>query len=930
VEVRVLGPLEVVGDGGVVPVGALMQRRLLAALVIDAGETCSADVLVDALWGESPPSSAAKLLQVYVSQLRKVLPAGARIRTRGAGYVLALDDGSLDAARFERLLAQARDARAAGNPALASSLLGRALALWRGRAYGELAYDDFARAEADRLDELRLIALEERIDAQLALGRHGELLAELGSLAAEHPLRERLQEQAMLALYRCGRQAEALDVYAAVRARLHDDLGLEPGAELRELQRRILQQDAGLAVQPSAAEPLSELPSPPNALVGRERELEELRGLLLREGARLVVLTGAGGSGKTRLALEAARELSGSFANGAALVGLAPLGDPGLVVGAICDRLGIPAVPGQEPLETLAAALRPRELLLVVDNVEHLRAAAPSFVELLARAPHLTLLVTSRTVLHLSGEHVYPLEPLLHEAAVALFLERAREADRSFSPDAANEAAVGRICELLDGLPLAVELAASRIRTLTPVELLDRLDPRLPLLTGGARDLPARQQTLRATLEWSFDLLDEDDQRGLSRLAVFAGGCTLDAAEAVCATTVDRLSSFVDQNLLRRDQTADGSRYSMLQTIRELGLERLGKSGEREATAAAHLDHFLALAEAAEVKGGASTPESLDRLDAERDNFRAAMRWALDEGRPVSALRLASALGRLWVIRAHREGYDWLSEALEAAPDAPPEVRAAGLMWAGSTVFFTGDHERATALGEEALVLFRQLGDKRNVARELDRLAAATALSGDRAKARALADESLALFRETGDRAGSLYPLSKVALDERMSGKRERGVALTTEALELAREVGDWWWAGGLLADLADMAWEDGDLSRAATFSRDSLSLAHVLGDVRGVADGLGLLAVLAAAEGDRARASRLWGAVEALEESGETRLEADARARCEGAILPLSDAELEAARAEGRAMTLDETVQYALDAKGSESRHREDRLTKS
>jgi predicted ATPase len=720
----------------------------------------------------------------------------------------------------------------------------------------------------------------------------------------------------MLALYRCGRQAEALEVYAAARTRLHDDLGLEPGAELRELQRRILQQDPGLAVQPSAAEPLGELPSPPNALLGRERELEELRGLLLRDGARLVVLTGAGGSGKTRLALEAARELSTSFANGAALVGLASLSDPGLVDGAICHGLGIPAVPGQEPLETLAAALRPRELLLVVDNVEHLRAAAPSFVELLARAPHLTLLVTSRTVLHLSGEHVYPVEPLSHEAAVALFLERAREADPSFSPDAANKAAVERICELLDGLPLAVELAASRTRTLTPVELLDRLDARARLLTSGARDLPARQQTLRATLEWSFDLLDEDEQRELSRLAVFAGGCTLDAAEAVCATTVDRLSSLVDHSLLRRSQTADGSRYSMLQTIREFGLERLEKSGERDATATAHLDHFLALAETwqpGEVKGEAYTPESLNRLDAERDNFRAAMRWALDEGRPVLALRLASALGRLWVIRAHREGYGWLSEALEAAPDAPPDVRAVGLMWAGSTVFFTRDYERTTALCEEALELFRQLGDKRNVARMLDRLAAPAALSGDHAKARALADESLALFREIGDRAGSLYPLSKVALDERRSGRRDLGLALTTEALALAREVGDSWWEVGLLADLAEIAWEDGDLSRAATFSRDSVSLAHVLGDVLAVAYGLGLLVVLAAAEGDQARASRLWGAVEAIEESGEARLDADSRVRCETAI-PLSDAKLEAARAEGRAMSLDEAVQHALN----------------
>ena len=379
-DIRVLGPLELAGTEGPLPLAAPMQRRLLAALVTRAGDTRSADALIDTLWGEAPPASAAKVLQTYVSQLRKTLPQGARIVTRGAGYALELENASLDAGRFERLLDEGRNAVREGNPALGASLLRRALALWRGQAYGEFAYEEFARGEAERLEELRLVAIEERFDAELALGRHAELLPELQSLARERPLRERLQAQTMLALYRCGRQTEALDLYATVHATLRDELGLEPGQELRALQHRILKHDPALAVARVAEESRSVLPAPPNALVGRRDELAELCRLLVREQVRLLVLTGAGGSGKTRLALEAAHETALSFANGAVFVDLAPLRDPELVVGTISRALAINDVAGQEPFDTLVAALRPLELLLVVDNAEHLRAASPLFV----------------------------------------------------------------------------------------------------------------------------------------------------------------------------------------------------------------------------------------------------------------------------------------------------------------------------------------------------------------------------------------------------------------------------------------------------------------------------------------------------------------------------------------------------------------------
>ena len=396
-----------------------------------------------------------------------MLPSDVALVTRPGGYALELAPASLDAARFERLLAESVAAGREGNPALAASLAEQALALWRGRAYGELAYEDFARAEADRLEELRLAALEERIDAQLALGRHAEVLSEVLSLASEHPLRERLHEQAMLALYRCGRQSDALEHYAAARARLRDDLGLEPGPALRELQRRILQHDPELGRPELAAPAAAALPASPNPLVGRERELEELRALVARRDARLIVLTGAGGSGKTTLALEAARQAADSFANGAVLVELAPLRDAARVIPTIAHAVGVADHPDRQPLDALAAALVPQELLLVVDNVEHVREAAPALAHLAARAPRLTLLATSRAVLHVSGEHVFPVVPLSEDAAAELFVQRARLLEPSFAPTLGDEADIREICRRVDCLPLAIELAAARIRTLT-------------------------------------------------------------------------------------------------------------------------------------------------------------------------------------------------------------------------------------------------------------------------------------------------------------------------------------------------------------------------------------------------------------------------------------------------------------------------------
>jgi predicted ATPase/DNA-binding SARP family transcriptional activator len=862
VEVRVLGPVEVVGEAGAVRLPGRKQRRLLAALVVRAGASAATDVLIEAIWAGMPPPSAPKLLQVYVSQLRKALADGIRIETRGGGYALALDARSLDAARFEQLLGQGSAARREGNPRLALSLLDRALSLWRGAAYGELAYEDFARTEAERLEELRTVAVEERFESGLALGRHAELLPELQSSASARPLRERLQAQLMLALYRCGRQTDALELYRAVRKRLRDDLGLEPGPELRELQRRILDQDPGLDATRAEEPPGSALPVAPNPLLGRERELAELRDLLLRDDVRLLVLTGAGGSGKTRLALEAAHETAGSFANGAAFVELAPLRDPALLVGAIAGALAIEPVGDEEPLETLGAFLRPRELLLVLDNAEHLREATPMLSALLARAPRLTLLVTSRTVLHLSGEHVYPVQPLAEKPALALFVARARQADVRFVADEADAGSIRSICARLDGLPLAIELAAARTPTLRPRELLDRLDPRLPLLTGGPRDLPARQQTLRATLDWSFGLLTVPEQELAARLAVFVGRFDLDAATVVCDADLDRLASLAGQSLLRR--TGEGE-FAYLETIREYALERLGGLPDADEIRRRHFRHFLALAETSDLsavrrRGG----ERLDLARAALDNLRAALAWSLETDSVELGLELASAMERFWVTHDPREGMRWF-EALLGHPGAEavaPEVRAHALRAYGGAADIAGEDEAARRLYEQSLAGFEQLGDERGRAVLLHRLGISALRRGELEQARELVEASQAIHERSGDRWGLAQTAGTLGAVARDAGDRQRALELVESSAAEAREVGVRWWESGMLAEQAALLLHAGRIEEAEARARESLALADEMGDGAGRVLGVGLLAALAASRGRTERAEQLWTAV--------------------------------------------------------------------
>jgi predicted ATPase/DNA-binding SARP family transcriptional activator len=863
VELRLLGPIEVADGDGVIPVRAAKQRRLLAALAVAQGRTCSTDELVDAVWGASPPPSARKLLQIYVSRLRRVLPGDAVV-TRGPGYALDVDPEALDAVRFERLVADAATALDAGNPALAASLSERALALWRGPAFAELAYEDFARPEAERLEELRVVALEQRLDAQLRLGR--DVLADALALAAQHPLRERPQALAMLALYRAGRQTDALEAYAATHQLLREELGLEPGPELRELQRRILQQDPAL-LSP-AAEPVRLLPVPPNPLVGRERELEAIRALLTRRDVRLLVLTGAGGSGKTRLALEAARDAAGSFANGSVLVELAPLRDPELVVPTIAHALEVAESQAQTPA-ALGEAVRDRELLVVLDNAEHLRVAAPAFVELLARAPRLTLLVTSRTVLHVSGEHVFPVAPLTHEAALELFEQRARALQPVFRLDEESREQVLAICDSVDRLPLAVELAAARTRVLAPAAILERLTERLGLLTGGPQDLPARQQTLRETLDWSYELLLPEARTFLARLSVFSGGFGVDAAAAVCGpdgSALELIQTLTDASLVLGERHGGEIRYRLLETVREYAAGRLLELDARE-TAMRHAEWSLALAEEAEPRlSGEDQSRWFRILETEHDNLRAALGYLAADGEPEQRLRLAVALSRFWYVRGYLgEGRRLLEGALADAHGAAPLLLRRALTAVAALALLQGDYVAATDFAERALGAARQGDEPRFVANALSNLGAIVLAAGDTVRATAVLEEAVELARNVGDERITALAINNLGDLALTTGDYDRAGPLFAESHALLVARGD---TANIARSLFNLGAVDLMLDRADAARsrfRASLELAQETDDKEDLAWCLEGLAAVAAAAGDGERASTLLGSAREL-----------------------------------------------------------------
>ncbi|MEU7974509.1 BTAD domain-containing putative transcriptional regulator [Micromonospora sp. NPDC049089] len=820
VQFGVLGPLAVTTDvGEPVVVPGTKVRALLADLLANRNQVVSADRLIDDLWGDDAPANPTGALQVRISQLRKALndaEPGARelVESRPPGYLLRVD--AVDVDRFDEL------ARCADVDRLTE-----ALALWRGEAYADVADAEFVRAEAARLAEQRLVVQERLAQARLARGEHDLVAADLAELVARHPLREGLRAVQLRALYAAGRQSEALESYAELRARLAEELGLDPGPELVALHRRILEQDAGLNAPPKAAIVRGNLPAPLDELIGRDEALAELRALLPRQ--RLVTLVGPGGVGKTRLATETAR--TASYPDGVRLVELAPLpaGDA-RVAEQVLAALGAHEAAGttQSPADRLVTALRHRQLLLVLDNCEHvIEPVAELVARLLRDVPGVSVLATSREPLGLTGERLWEVPPLpvpddgdldavRRSAAARLFVARAAAQQRGFRLDGPTATAVAQLCRRLDGLPLALELAATRVRALGVRGVVDRLDDRFRLLTSAQRDVPQRQRTLTAVIGWSWDLLDESDRVVLAQLAVFPDGCTPEAAEEVCRTDLDALARLVDRSLVVLDDSGAAPRYRLLESVAAFCLDRLSDADEVRGR---HASYYTELAERADPGlRGADQQRWLALLDTELANLRSALAHG-------GGLRLAVALSWYWFLRGR------LTEARRALAvpgDAEQEARAApwrvGFALSQGEVIAPDDVRDAVAAdpdshaawfaanaviehGDLALVselLPTAATDAWTEAAVLTSLAHIAHANGDQATLERTATRSAALFADLGDRWGRLRATEWVGGLADMRGEHERAAALHREGLRWAEELALW---PQVCAELSWLAW---------------------------------------------------------------------------------------------------------------------------
>ncbi|WP_411111825.1 BTAD domain-containing putative transcriptional regulator [Streptomyces sp. c-19] len=878
----VLGPVAVWdADGEPVRVPETKVRALLADLLAHEGRPVSTDRLVHDIWGDSAPGNPANALQAKVSQLRRAIGRD-RVLHQPAGYRLRLDGdpGEVDALLFRSLAAQAR---LATGPHARAALLTEALELWRGPAYADFADEEFVRPAARRLAEERLTLVEEQAEARLESG-DPLLLGETAGLVARHPLRERLRAVRMRALYGAGRQHEAVATYTELRTLLADELGLDPSPGLAALYEAILRQDARLTpgAGPSAASAAGDpagpsaapdpyglasrrqnLPTPPTALIGRGPALEAV-GRLVR-GERLVTLTGPGGVGKTRLALAVAERLSrdpdGGPPDGVWLVELGDLPpDAAGLAQAVSATLGVrdTASPSPGPpadaSAVLRAALRDRRILLVLDNCEHVvEPAAELTASLLRAAPGLRVLATSRESLRLPGEAVYAVAPLEPADAARLFTERAAAAAPGFTlaTEAVGEdprAAVQEICGRLDGIPLALELAATRVRSLGVRELAERLDNRFRVLASGQRGLPARQQTLRAVIDWSWDLLDDAERAVLRRLAVPVGGCTLEAAEAVCAgdgiapdEVPDLVGRLVDRSLVSVSGTTEGPRYRLLESVAAYARERLHEAGESGAAADRHATYYREFAEHAEPHlRDAGQRRRLARLDTESANTRAALDHALKAAAPQEAARLAAALFPWWLLRGRlHEGRRALAAAVDAVPaDASAELRVLH----GAFAMLTGGR------APEADCPEADIADPVRRGRALWLFAYGLHHAGDPAAAHAVNARALDHFTEAADRWGiaasrSLRAHTAFAAGD-LATAREDGLA----GAEAFRALGDGWGELLTVPVLAALAEIEGDYATATSRQTDGLRLAEDLGlaaEASARLAGLGRLALL-------------------------------------------------------------------------------------
>jgi predicted ATPase/DNA-binding SARP family transcriptional activator len=897
--VRLLGPLSVEYDGRQASLGGPRQRSVLALLALEPNQVVPVEALIDRLWAGDPPASAANTLQSYVSHLRRALVgSGFEIRTQSRGYALSGDEDAIDVVRFERLLRDAGAAMDDGDTDKAVATVRAALTLWRGPALADFLYDEFAHAEASRLEDQRLDALGLLFDAQIARGQGHTVVAELEVLVGKHPLRESFRAQLMRALAGSGRRAEALRVYQQGREVFEDELGLDPSSALQDLERAILNDElpvvayaVGEPARRGLAEPSSpvgaQLPLYITSFVGRQDELDTCAGLL--ERYRLVTVTGPGGIGKTRLAIELARRLRPDFADGVFVFELAALADPELVALAVANGIGAAVQPDRPASDTLVMAVGDRHCLLVFDNCEHVLDTSARLVGSLLRAcPNIRVMATSRERLGMSGEAVWPLPPLRVPAggdgdrvedildcdAVRLFVERGEAAWPGFVAGPANALVLAEICRELDGIPLAVELAAARLTSLSVEEVRDRLGNRFELLRGTDRTALPRQQTLRGAIEWSYDLLDERERALFRRLGVFSGTFDLSAVVAVCpnaemtsAVMGDVLAALVEKSLVERTGPVGGeSRYRMLESVRQFSEERLAAAGEERPFRRSHALAFTARAgEGAAGLHGPATVGWVARLDSDEDNFRAALEWLLNEGDADGALMLT---GQLWLYWRYKDqpsdGIDCLRRALARGGSAPRRLNAlVGLARLAMLANEPSAVEEACDAGIGLLGRFDAADRDARVA-EAHFLAVRAEMlrhvHKETARAEELVGRAAAAFRDLGEpywQAHAHRVWAQVFWDRGDLPAAER---LVQEALELWRQCGDAEGVAGAQMMLAGMARQRWDEDAAFSLYEQSLEGFRAIGQRWGLAEAAVNFGTLLLARGETDRAGLLAG----------------------------------------------------------------------
>lgn len=862
--IRLLGPLEVTDERGeAVALVGERERALLAALALQAPAPVSASRLIDVIWGDEPPATATNALQVHVSKLRKRLGAASIVSTPG-GYALDVPADRVDAIGFERLVGTA-----AADPQAESLQMSGALAMWRGDALTDV-FSDALEGERVRLEELRLLALDRRIDADLALGRHDALVAELEVLVRLDPLREAPRRQLMLALYRAGRQAAALATYRDLKEQLSDSLGIDPSPSIQALEVSILQHDPtlgapvpGSAATPAATSPIpgqrgrtaARLPAQLSAFVGRAREMEELATCLA--GSRLVTITGTGGSGKTRLALEVASQVPAD-AGGAWFVDLAAVEASELVAATFAQALCILDTSGWTTEETLVREIGDRSTFVVLDNCEHvLDACAKLCFSLLRSCRGLRILATSREPLNLDGEHVFRLGPMevppvqataSTEAIAAydgvrLFVDRAAAHTGRFSLDDANAPAVASLCRRLDGIPLAIELAAARLRGMSVDDIAARLDDRFRLLRTGRGAVLPRQQTLEATIDWSYDLLNELERALLGRLSVFVDGWDLAAAEAVCSDgsvddveVAELLSQLVDRSLVQTVRSAGRLRYRLLDSVRQYAAMKDANVRGAGNLRRRHFEHYLELAERAKEHWEApDEPRWMERLSQDHQNLHAAMEYAIarvDE--PDLALRLAGALAWYWRARGHyEEACGLLARTLsEERPGGEATRRTALLMSLGRLLYYSGHIAEAERRLLEAHECATASKDFKGALASLHGLSDIAFRRGDVARARTVAEQAVALASTDGDAedlAGARHMRAAI-LDYGEEGALARSDLCA--AHDYYRATGNLSRATSILVNLCDLELESGDCAAASRYLEEGASLADETGSV--------------------------------------------------------------------------------------------------